>query len=94
MLDTATSEGRNKSRSRHVALNALFSDKIYQLLDDTNLLVAIIDTNPLAWQQSANADIPLSLDDAVRQILLFFNAHIAFKHDNKIAAIASHIGHW
>lgn len=58
------------------------------------MLVAIIDTNPLAWQQSANADIPLSLDDAVRQILLFFNAHIAFKHDNKIAAIASHIGHW
>jgi len=61
--------------------------------DDTNLLVAIIDTNPLAWQQSANAKIPLSLDDAIRQILLFFNAHIAFKHDNKIACLASHIGH-
>ncbi|GAB5586844.1 RNA polymerase II transcription factor B subunit 4 [Umbelopsis nana] len=61
--------------------------------DDTNFLVAIIDTNPLAWQQSANAKIPLSLDDAIRQILLFFNAHIAFKHDNKIACLASHIGH-
>ena len=63
-------------------------------LDDTNLLVAIVDTNPLAWQQSATAKIPLSLDDAIRQILIFFNAHMAFKHDNKVAAIASHIGHW
>ncbi|KAG2181876.1 hypothetical protein INT44_008692 [Umbelopsis vinacea] len=61
--------------------------------DDTNLLVAIVDTNPLAWQQSATAKIPLSLDDAIRQILLFFNAHMALKHDNKVAAIASHIGH-
>ncbi|KAJ2961600.1 hypothetical protein NQZ79_g3178 [Umbelopsis isabellina] len=61
--------------------------------DDTNLLVTIIDTNVLAWQQSATAEHPLSLDDAVRQILLFFNAHMAFKHDNKVAALASHIGH-
>jgi transcription initiation factor TFIIH subunit 3 len=62
--------------------------------DDSNLLVTIIDTNVLAWQQSTNAEHPLSLDDAVRQILLFFNAHMAFKHDNRVAALASHIGHW
>lgn len=67
---------------------------LIQFIDDTNLLVTIIDTNVLAWQQSAASEHPLSLDDAIRQILLFFNAHMAFKHDNKIAALASHIGHW
>ncbi|CAO3607720.1 unnamed protein product [Cunninghamella blakesleeana] len=61
--------------------------------DDTNLLVLVIDTNPFIWDQSAKADIALSLDDALRQILIFVNAHLALKYSNKVVVIASHAGH-
>ncbi|KAF7730992.1 RNA polymerase II transcription factor B subunit 4 [Apophysomyces ossiformis] len=61
--------------------------------DDSNLLVLIIDTNPFVWNESAKATVPLSLDDALRQILIFINAHLALKYNNKVVAIASHVGH-
>ncbi|KAG1151252.1 hypothetical protein G6F38_001439 [Rhizopus arrhizus] len=61
--------------------------------DDSNLLVIIIDTNPFAWNDSAKAELPLSLDDALNQILIYINAHLALKHNNNIAVIASHVGH-
>ncbi|KAG9297534.1 hypothetical protein G9A89_001474 [Geosiphon pyriformis] len=60
--------------------------------DDSNLLVLIIDTNPFIWAQSAALHDGLSLDEALNQILIFINAHLAFKHDNKLAVIASHVG--
>ncbi|KAI8339486.1 transcription factor Tfb4-domain-containing protein, partial [Chlamydoabsidia padenii] len=61
--------------------------------DDSNLLVLIIDTNPFVWDQIAKASTPLSLDDALRQILIFVNAHLALKYNNKVVVIASHGGH-
>ncbi|KAG0194432.1 RNA polymerase II transcription factor B subunit 4 [Apophysomyces sp. BC1034] len=61
--------------------------------DDSNLLVLIIDTNPFVWAESAKAAVPLSLDDALRQLLIFINAHLALKYNNKVVAIASHVGH-
>ncbi|KAL0085917.1 TFIIH subunit Tfb4/p34 [Phycomyces blakesleeanus] len=61
--------------------------------DDSNLLVLIIDTNPFVWAESAKATVPLSLDDALRQILIFINAHLALKYNNKVTVIASHVGH-
>ncbi|KAI9021642.1 TFIIH subunit Tfb4/p34 [Phycomyces nitens] len=61
--------------------------------DDSNLLVLIIDTNPFVWAESAKANVPLSLDDALRQILIFINAHLALKYNNKVTVIASHVGH-
>ncbi|ORY95875.1 TFIIH subunit Tfb4/p34 [Syncephalastrum racemosum] len=61
--------------------------------DDSNLLVLILDTNPFVWAESAKAETPLSLDDALRQILIFINAHLALKYNNKIVVIASHVGH-
>ncbi|KAI8388390.1 TFIIH subunit Tfb4/p34 [Radiomyces spectabilis] len=61
--------------------------------DDSNLLVLIIDTNPLVWAESSKAPVPLSLDDALRQILIFINAHLALKYNNKVVVIASHVGH-
>ncbi|CAG8439008.1 18951_t:CDS:2 [Rhizophagus irregularis] len=57
--------------------------------DDANLLVLIIDTNPLIWTKSAKS---LSLKEALRHLLVFINAHLALKHDNEVAVIASHIG--
>ncbi|RUP15723.1 TFIIH subunit Tfb4/p34 [Jimgerdemannia flammicorona] len=55
--------------------------------DDSNLLVIIVDTNPFVWSAA-----PLPLNDALCQILLFINAHLSLKHDNKLAVIASHVG--
>lgn len=60
------------------------------LPDDSNLLVLILDVNPIVWAEAAKGEKPLSLDDALRQILIFVNAHLALKHNNKIVAIASH----
>ncbi|KAI8380774.1 TFIIH subunit Tfb4/p34 [Blakeslea trispora] len=60
--------------------------------DDSNLLVLILDTNPFAWNESSKADLPLTLDDALNQLLIFINAHLALKYNNKVAVIASHVG--
>ncbi|CAG8756501.1 23315_t:CDS:2 [Dentiscutata erythropus] len=55
--------------------------------EDANLLVLIIDTNPIVWNKS---NFPLK--EALRHILVFINAHLALKHDNDVAIIASHVG--
>ncbi|KAI8072188.1 TFIIH subunit Tfb4/p34 [Gilbertella persicaria] len=60
--------------------------------DDSNLLVIVLDTNPFAWNESSKAQVPLSLDNALNQILIFINAHLALKYNNKVAVIASHVG--
>ncbi|CAG8625531.1 10436_t:CDS:2 [Dentiscutata heterogama] len=54
---------------------------------DANLLVLIIDTNPIVWKKSS-----FPLKEALRHILVFINAHLALKHDNDVAIIASHVG--
>ncbi|KAG0233133.1 RNA polymerase II transcription factor B subunit 4 [Actinomortierella wolfii] len=58
-------------------------------IDDSNLLVLVIDTNPFEWQHPS---APLKLNDALQHILIFMNAHLAGRHDNKLAVIASHVG--
>ncbi|GAA5817587.1 hypothetical protein MFLAVUS_011135 [Mucor flavus] len=60
--------------------------------DDSNLLIIIIDTNPFAWEECSKSEIPLSLDNALSQILIFINAHLALKYNNKVVVIASHVG--
>ncbi|GJJ75542.1 transcription initiation factor TFIIH subunit 3 [Entomortierella parvispora] len=57
--------------------------------DDSNLLVIVIDTNPFEWEHSS---APIKLNDALQHILTFMNAHLAGRHDNKLAVIASHVG--
>ncbi|KAF8469185.1 TFIIH subunit Tfb4/p34 [Kalaharituber pfeilii] len=52
-----------------------------------SLLTVIIDTNPYAWD-SLSATLPLA--QALANILLFINAHLAFSSANKVAVIASH----
>jgi hypothetical protein len=58
-------------------------------LDDSNLLVMVIDTNPFEWEHPS---APLKLNEALQHILAFMNAHLAGRHDNKLAVIASHVG--
>ncbi|KAG0285449.1 RNA polymerase II transcription factor B subunit 4 [Linnemannia gamsii] len=56
---------------------------------DSNLLVMVIDTNPFEWEHPS---APLKLNEALQHILAFMNAHLAGRHDNKLAVIASHVG--
>ncbi|KAI9667947.1 MAG: RNA polymerase II transcription factor B subunit 4 [Bathelium mastoideum] len=51
------------------------------------LLVIVLDTNPYAW---AILRETISLLDAVSNILVFINAHLAFNNSNMVAVIASH----
>ncbi|GAA5853320.1 hypothetical protein JCM3766R1_001320 [Sporobolomyces carnicolor] len=50
-----------------------------------DLLCLILDLNPLAWSRSAS----LSLDNALDQILVFANSHLALRHENQIALFAA-----
>jgi len=73
---------------------SLTHNHIYILLfflDDANLLVLIIDTNQMIWARSAKST-GLSLKEALRHLLVFINAHLALKHDNEVAVIASDVG--
>ncbi|KAG0209116.1 RNA polymerase II transcription factor B subunit 4 [Mortierella sp. GBA30] len=57
--------------------------------NDSNLLVIVIDTNPFEWEHPS---APLKLNEALQHMLAFMNAHLAGRHDNKLAVIASHVG--
>ncbi|CAJ0824833.1 11861_t:CDS:2, partial [Entrophospora sp. SA101] len=57
--------------------------------DDVNLLVVIIDTNPIIW---ASKDSIFTLKDIVHHLLIYINAHLSLKHDNEVVVIASHTG--
>ncbi|CAG8632860.1 3319_t:CDS:2 [Acaulospora morrowiae] len=63
--------------------------------EDANLLVLIIDTNPVNWGKAASRPTKgscLPLQEALRHLMVFINAHLALKHDNEVAVIASHFG--
>ncbi|KAG9324432.1 hypothetical protein KVV02_004452 [Mortierella alpina] len=80
MKDTSTSEGKGFSERN-------LRKKIVR--NDSNLLVIVIDTNPFEWEHPS---APLKLNQALQHILAFMNAHLAGRHDNKLAVIASHVG--
>lgn len=52
-----------------------------------SLLTIILDTNPSAW---ALLDQSLPLSQAVANILVFINAHLACNYANEVAVVASH----
>ncbi|KAJ5939232.1 hypothetical protein N7466_002366 [Penicillium verhagenii] len=52
-----------------------------------SLLTIILDTNPHAW---AALEKSLSLSQAVANILVFINAHLACNYANEVAVVASH----
>ncbi|MCJ1290174.1 RNA polymerase II transcription factor B subunit 4 [Xylographa carneopallida] len=54
----------------------------------TSLLVIVLDTNPHGW---ALLEPTLTLSQAVANLLVFINAHLAINNANTIAVIASHI---
>ncbi|KAF3936274.1 hypothetical protein ABW19_dt0206804 [Dactylella cylindrospora] len=58
--------------------------------DLATLLVIILDTNPIAWELLSESS-SLSFPDALNQLLIFANAHLAFSQANRAAVIASHV---
>ncbi|KAF3912338.1 hypothetical protein AA313_de0206155 [Arthrobotrys entomopaga] len=58
--------------------------------DLPTLQVIIIDTNPVAWELLKQSST-LSFPDALSQILIFANAHLAFSLSNRAAVIANHL---
>lgn len=52
-----------------------------------SLLTIIIDTNPSAWSLLSQS---LSLSQAIADILVFINAHLACNYANEVAVVASH----
>ncbi|KAH6604901.1 transcription factor tfb4 [Trichoderma cornu-damae] len=53
-----------------------------------SFLSIVLDTNPRAW---AALDSSLSLAQAISNILVFVNAHLAFSNTNQVAVIAAHV---
>ena len=51
------------------------------------LLTIILDTNPNAWALLSDS---LPLGNAIANLLVFINAHLAFNQANQVAIIASH----
>ncbi|KAJ2898384.1 RNA polymerase II transcription factor B subunit 4 [Coemansia aciculifera] len=54
------------------------------LESDPSLLVVILDVNGWAWTQS-----PLTIDNALQQMIIFINAYLALKPENKLVVLAS-----
>ncbi|CCJ30521.1 unnamed protein product [Pneumocystis jirovecii] len=55
--------------------------------DVSNLLVVILDTNPFGWD-ALSEYIPF--DVAIREFLVFLNAHLSSNQNNDLAVLASH----
>ncbi|KAF9187062.1 RNA polymerase II transcription factor B subunit 4 [Haplosporangium sp. Z 767] len=96
MKDNTTSEGKEAITRTQFGHGCVHSGSpvinillISRITDDSNLLVIVIDTNPFEWEHPS---APLKLNEALQHILTFMNAHLAGRHDNKLAVIASHVG--
>lgn len=65
----------------------LISNKDANDADPALLLTIILDTNPHAWSL-LESSLPFS--QAVANILVFINAHLACNYANEVAVVASH----
>ncbi|XP_056138583.1 general transcription factor IIH subunit 3 [Lampris incognitus] len=58
--------------------------------DEFNLLVIVIDVNPIWWGQQAQRDPEFTLSKCLDAIMVMGNSHMAMTTTNKLAIIASH----
>lgn len=76
---------------------SLSFNPIYYLTSLLSIL-SQLDLNPFAWTQSAQPtpnDIEndkLSLEEALDQVLIFCNAHLALLHSNELAVFGASLG--
>uniref|UniRef100_A0A3Q4GQ30 General transcription factor IIH subunit 3 n=1 Tax=Neolamprologus brichardi TaxID=32507 RepID=A0A3Q4GQ30_NEOBR len=60
------------------------------LEDEINLLVIVVDVNPIWWGQQAQRDPQFTLSKCMDAVMVMGNAHMAMARTNKLAVIASH----
>uniref|UniRef100_A0A673CJN5 General transcription factor IIH subunit 3 n=1 Tax=Sphaeramia orbicularis TaxID=375764 RepID=A0A673CJN5_9TELE len=58
--------------------------------DDTNLLVIVVDVNPIWWGQQAQREPQFTLSKCLDAVMVMGNSHMAMTRTNKLAVIASH----
>uniref|UniRef100_A0A671VPZ2 General transcription factor IIH subunit 3 n=1 Tax=Sparus aurata TaxID=8175 RepID=A0A671VPZ2_SPAAU len=58
--------------------------------DEINLLVIVVDVNPIWWGQQAQREPELTLSKCLDAVMVLGNSHMAMTRTNKLAVIASH----
>ncbi|XP_074177842.1 general transcription factor IIH subunit 3 isoform X3 [Rhinolophus sinicus] len=59
--------------------------------DELNLLVIIVDTNPIWWGKQALKQSQFTLSKCIDAVMVLGNSHLFMNRSNKLAVIASHI---
>uniref|UniRef100_A0A8C8XS92 General transcription factor IIH subunit 3 n=6 Tax=Panthera TaxID=9688 RepID=A0A8C8XS92_PANLE len=67
-------------------LAAMVSDE-----DELNLLVIIVDTNPIWWGKQGLKESQFTLSKCIDAVMVLGNSHLFMNRSNKLAVIASHI---
>ncbi|KAL6081616.1 hypothetical protein STEG23_007831 [Scotinomys teguina] len=59
--------------------------------DELNLLVIVVDTNPIWWGKQALKGSQFTLSKCVDAVMVLANSHLFMNRSNQLAVIASHI---
>nr|XP_051684842.1 general transcription factor IIH subunit 3 isoform X1 [Oryctolagus cuniculus] len=59
--------------------------------DELNLLVIIVDTNPIWWGKQALKESQFTLSKCIDAVMVLGNSHLFMNRSNKLAVVASHI---
>ncbi|KAF6081343.1 general transcription factor IIH subunit 3 [Phyllostomus discolor] len=59
--------------------------------DELNLLVIVVDTNPIWWGKQALKGSQFTLSKCMDAVMVLGNSHLFMNRSNKLAVIASHI---
>lgn len=58
--------------------------------EEINLLVIVVDVNPIWWGQQAQREPEFSLSKCLDAVMVMGNSHLAMTRTNKLAVVASH----
>ncbi|KAG8515007.1 General transcription factor IIH subunit 3, partial [Galemys pyrenaicus] len=58
--------------------------------DELNLLVIVVDTNPIWWGKQALKESQFTLSKCIDAVMVLGNSHLFMNRPNKLAVIASH----
>uniref|UniRef100_A0A3B4ZDX7 General transcription factor IIH subunit 3 n=1 Tax=Stegastes partitus TaxID=144197 RepID=A0A3B4ZDX7_9TELE len=58
--------------------------------DEVNLLVIVVDVNPIWWGQQAQREPQFTLSKCLDAVMVMGNSHMAMTRTNRLAVIASH----
>ncbi|NXY25987.1 TF2H3 factor, partial [Atrichornis clamosus] len=58
--------------------------------DELNLLVIVLDTNPIWWGKRALGEAEFTLSKCIDAVMVLGNSHLLMNRTNKLAVIASH----